>query len=153
MVSKTENENKNTSKWFFSKLPENRRFKFFNWLSNSNEKLKENSIIQENLRQSNEDARNLFSENIKEEMNQSLAKMQDVNLITVEIDRNLKHDEFWNFINIKINENDRMKCRQYQPGITWLAYKHIKNDQYSVWFYEKGEPIAVLPFKGEIKSA
>lgn len=152
MVSKTEDKNKKneSTKWFISKIPENRRFKFFNRLSNSNKKLKENSIVQENLKLSNEDSRNQFPENIKDEMTESLSRMHEVNLVNVEIDRTLNHDDFWNFINVKINEENQMKCREYQPWISWFAYQEIKKDQYNIWFYEKGEPLDILPFTGDI---
>lgn len=96
-----------------------------------------------------------FSEKTKKEMLESLKWMNDFDLYSIDLSDVweadvtmewdivkfkkwvIKKDEIWNYIMI----ND-MKCREYQPWITWFAYKNIR-DKYHfgewlrIWFCEK----------------
>ena len=108
------------------------------------------------LNPNNEKAYNKFSESEKKEMLESLKMVDSTDLYwldfsdlwesTVESSRwdtvnfrewVVKKDSIWNYIIV-----NWMKCREYQPWISWFVYKDIKNryepeDWLKIWFCDR----------------
>lgn len=90
----------------------------------------------------NEESWNNFPQETKKEMLESMSMKNIVDLYSIDI-KNLskpafldhetvdfrewtvKKDKIWNYIEI-----DGLKCRQWQPGITWFTYEDIRDRYY-----------------------
>lgn len=106
---------------------------------------------------SNEEAWNRFPEEAKKEMLESLKKKDNFNLYSINITEMgdfVSTMSMWDTIDFKkwIVQKDKIwkyivinwiKCREYQPGISWFVYKDVR-DRYhpskwlTIWFCDKG---------------
>ena len=111
----------------------------------------------------NEKAWESFQDKDQNEMLESLEKKDSVELAAISIPTDMLEfepsREWWERLKIKewvLNEDHigkyfnitvgdyKMKCREWQPGISWLAYTIMPGDRYNrnvhqikIWFYEK----------------
>lgn len=108
---------------------------------------------------SNKEAWNSFPEEAKKEMLESLKMKDSVNLYWIDLTKIIelepsikwgedlifkkwakKQDSIWEYIEINWH-----KCRAYQRGISWFAYKDINSrynpfELFEIWFYEEWIP-------------
>ena len=112
--------------------------------------------ISEHLLPDNQKSYEKFSEAEKKEMLESLSIKDDFDLYSINLKNlseptismsiwdtvdfkkwSVKKDKFWKYILVKW-----MKCRKYQPGISWFVYEDIRDHHYpyqwlKMWFCDK----------------